>query len=190
MNLQLERKREIPSILFFFFYSVFQCFGGDYKKKHACNNLTLLAFWKKFKVNQKEYCLGWNINNIFCKKTNAMEASKPSQNYIFNRQNIKTLHKMYSTRVCICAWTTGAQKDHRITLLADAPKELAVLCLVFTMLLSAKWFKMFDKHITKPSKEMLPIQGLESWSRPLTQAFVSDSAHISNRKLLTDRMGS
>lgn len=170
---------------------MFQWFLGECKKRHACKNLTLLVFWKKFKVNQKEYYLGWNINNIFCKKTDAREASKPSQNYVFNRQNIKTssqdgLH----TCVCIGARATGAQKDHRITLLADAPKELAVLCLVITMLLSAKWFKMFDKHITKPSKEMLPFQGLESWSRPLTLAFVSDSAHISNRKLLTDRMGS
>ena len=54
------------------------------------------------------------------------------------------------------------QKDRRITLLADAPTELAMLCLVITKLLSAKWFKMFDKPITKPSKEMLPFQGLES----------------------------
>ena len=184
MNLQLARKREIPSI---FSPSMFQCFGGDYKKKkHACNNL---AFWKKFKVNQKEYYLGWNSNNIFCKKTDAREDSKPSQNYVFNRQNFKTPSQdVFHTWVCICAWATGAQKDRRITLLADAPTELAMLCLVITKLLSAKWFKMFDKPITKPSKEMLPFQGLESWSRPLTLAFVSDSAHISNRKLLTDRM--
>lgn len=41
--------------------------------------MTLLAFQKKFKINQKEYYLGYDINNIFCKGTDAKEASKPRQ---------------------------------------------------------------------------------------------------------------
>ena len=54
---------------------------------------------------------------------------------------------------------------------------------------SVKWFKMFDKLITKLSNEgfaSLPFQGLESGSQPSTLPFVSDSGHISKRKLLTD----
>lgn len=54
---------------------------------------------------------------------------------------------------------------------------------------SVKWFEMFDKLITKPSNEgfaSLPFQGLESGGQPSTLPFVSDSGHISKRKLLTE----
>lgn len=77
-------------------------------------------------------------------------------NYLVGKTS-KPCRKMYSTQVCICATATGAQKDHHISRLADASKELVPSCLVITMLLSVKWLKMFDKHSTKPSKEMLPF---------------------------------
>lgn len=56
----------------------------------------------------------------------------------------------------------GDRKDHPVALQADADKELAMLCLVTTMLLFVKWLKMFEKRITKLSKEMLLLQGLDS----------------------------
>lgn len=50
MNLQLAREREIPSRFMFQCSSIF----FEIVKRHAYNNMTLLAFLKKFKINQRD----------------------------------------------------------------------------------------------------------------------------------------